>query len=314
MPPSTTLLTFKAGRFEFNPPSKTLRPLPQKGKITLSRPSGGGDDDDDDDEDDIPLLSFVWEPRGSSKTDASVEPDELTIFPGEAEWVHVSSCPTGRVYVLKFNSSSQRIFFWLQDPPVPDGKLSDQTESDKVIFNKVNTYLENVFATTTETTTAEPAASGDVEMVDQEPEQSSSSSGQPNLSALLQSITIPATDATTAELSTSASSTVPILNFTDAITPVALANYVSFLPESELSTLYDFLPPTIERSRPELLRVLQSPQFLQGLNSLGDTLRQSFQAGSNVGQVVAAEFGIPYAGEGIEAFLRAILASLNQAK
>ncbi|KAK9370722.1 proteasome complex subunit Rpn13 ubiquitin receptor-domain-containing protein [Lipomyces kononenkoae] len=301
-----TLLTFKAGRVDFNPPSKHVKPLPQKGKITVSRST----------DEDAPLLSFVWEPRGSSKNDPSVERDELMIFPGEAEWLPVSQCKTGRVYVLKFNSSSQRSFFWMQDPPAGD-KLDEVSEADLKISTRINTLLEDVFADEVDITqdANESAApnGADVEMADSTSPTNHTTTQTPNLTHLLRSIVIPSGESGSATNSTEIpASATPILNITDAITPTQIASYASSLDESDprLQKLYKLLPTDIPHNRSELLRVLQSPQFLQGLNSLSSTLHSS--EGYNVGQLVSQELGMPYRGEGVEGFLRGVLAALQQ--
>ena len=54
---------------------------------------------------------LTWFSLQDRKTNA-VE-DDLIIFPNDAQ-LHKVTQSTGRVYVLKFQSSSQRLFFWLQ--------------------------------------------------------------------------------------------------------------------------------------------------------------------------------------------------------
>ena len=49
------------------------------------------------------------------RTSGKVE-DDLIIFPDDIEFVKVPACTTGRVFVLKFKSSSRRLFFWMQEP------------------------------------------------------------------------------------------------------------------------------------------------------------------------------------------------------
>jgi hypothetical protein len=58
---------------------------------------------------------------------------DLIIFPGEAEFLKVTQS-SGRVYILKFSSSSQRLFFWLQD-------ASD--EKDAELTGKINRVINN---------------------------------------------------------------------------------------------------------------------------------------------------------------------------
>ena len=39
---------------------------------------------------------------------------DLIIFPDDIEFKHVTQCTTGRVFVLKFKTSSRKFFFWMQ--------------------------------------------------------------------------------------------------------------------------------------------------------------------------------------------------------
>ena len=39
----------------------------------------------------------------------------MILFPEEAEFIRVEQCTTGRVYLLNFKSSSDKLFFWMQD-------------------------------------------------------------------------------------------------------------------------------------------------------------------------------------------------------
>ncbi|XP_037569770.1 proteasomal ubiquitin receptor ADRM1-B isoform X2 [Dermacentor silvarum] len=75
------------------------------------------------------LMHFCWKDR----TTGSVE-DDLIIFPDDAEFKKVTQCTTGRVYVLKFKSSSRRCFYWMQEP---------KEDKDDELVRKVNEYLNN---------------------------------------------------------------------------------------------------------------------------------------------------------------------------
>jgi hypothetical protein len=57
----------------------------------------------------------------------------LIIFPEEAEMVHVPECHTGRVYLLKFKSSSQKLFFWMQN--ASDVKDKENVERVNKLIN-----------------------------------------------------------------------------------------------------------------------------------------------------------------------------------
>jgi 26S proteasome regulatory subunit N13 len=105
------LIQFKAGRVEYDENTREATPKRGQGTIKVAK-----------NPDDPMLFSFVWEPRGSHRTVAGPdERDELLLFPGDAQWVHLKQCTTGRVFALKFKSSSQKHLFWMQSPNGGDG-------------------------------------------------------------------------------------------------------------------------------------------------------------------------------------------------
>ncbi len=66
-------------------------------------------------------MHFCWRPRDTLMDDA---PLNLVMVPGDGRFVpyegtgdHTSSKTNGRIFVLKFESSSQRHLFWLQSKP-----------------------------------------------------------------------------------------------------------------------------------------------------------------------------------------------------
>ena len=56
------------------------------------------------------LLHFQWKERSSPSAE-----DDLIIFPEDAKFVRVSEATEGRVYMLRFESSKAKHFFWMQD-------------------------------------------------------------------------------------------------------------------------------------------------------------------------------------------------------
>ena len=94
--PAQTLLSFRAGKMtRENEESNTVAPDLRKGYIQLVN------------EDD--LLHFQWKERSASSAE-----DDLIIFPEDARFVRVAEAVEGRVYMLRFESSKAKHFFWMQ--------------------------------------------------------------------------------------------------------------------------------------------------------------------------------------------------------
>lgn len=106
----TPIITFKAGICDVDQSTKPYKVQPQNkpGYIYLYS------------EDD--LIHFCWRPRDAPMN----EPDlDLVMIPADGRFVpvetrspsHPTSKTNGRIFVLKFQSSSQRHLFWLQSKP-----------------------------------------------------------------------------------------------------------------------------------------------------------------------------------------------------
>ncbi|CAG8785030.1 27977_t:CDS:2, partial [Racocetra persica] len=110
---------FKAGKLKREGTSNTLKADERKGffPVLLTK----GDDS---------LMHFYWKDRKTGTVE-----DDLIVFPEEAEFIRVEQCTTGRVYLLNFKSSSQKLFFWMQDA---------KDDKDEENVNKVNRLLNGL--------------------------------------------------------------------------------------------------------------------------------------------------------------------------
>uniref|UniRef100_D3TM82 Proteasomal ubiquitin receptor ADRM1 homolog n=1 Tax=Glossina morsitans morsitans TaxID=37546 RepID=D3TM82_GLOMM len=110
----SNLVEFRAGRM--NLVGKMVHPDTRKGLVYMTQ----GDDG---------LMHFCWKDRTTGKVE-----DDLIVFPDDFEYKRVEQCKTGRVYVLKFKTSSRRMFFWMQEP---------KSDKDEEYCRRVNELLNN---------------------------------------------------------------------------------------------------------------------------------------------------------------------------
>ncbi|XP_042876760.1 proteasomal ubiquitin receptor ADRM1-like isoform X1 [Penaeus japonicus] len=111
---SKNLVEFRAGKMYMK--GNMVHPDKRKGQVYLYQA-------------DDALMHFCWKDRGTGTVE-----EDLIIFPDDCEYKRVSQCTTGRVFVLKFKSSSRRLFFWLQEP---------KSDKDEENARKVNELLNN---------------------------------------------------------------------------------------------------------------------------------------------------------------------------
>ncbi|KAI7887913.1 proteasome complex subunit Rpn13 ubiquitin receptor-domain-containing protein [Mucor mucedo] len=114
-PTETHLVEFNAGKCIVE--GTWIKPDLRKGKLYMDQ----GDDQ---------LLHLYWKER---KNQATPE-DNMIIFPDEAEFKAVTQCTTGRVYVLKFKTSNESHFYWLQ---------SKNDEKDQELVERVNELIRD---------------------------------------------------------------------------------------------------------------------------------------------------------------------------
>ncbi|OAQ72627.1 26S proteasome complex ubiquitin receptor, subunit Rpn13 [Pochonia chlamydosporia 170] len=135
--PIAPIITFKAGQCEVDESSSRplkVKPQPQPGYLYLYS------------EDD--LIHFCWRKRDQSLDEPELD---LVMVPTDGSFVpyeyNTTSEPTaktnGRIFVLKFASSSQRYLFWMQSKPQSrDGNPSWFSPRDRKIGDVVHRLLQ----------------------------------------------------------------------------------------------------------------------------------------------------------------------------
>lgn len=288
------LLEFKAGRCFRTTGTNIVKPDPTKGLVYLEEEDG--------------LMHFFWKNRTSGEIE-----DDLILFPGDAELIAVPQCTTGRVVMLQFKSSSQKLFYWLQEA---------STTRDQIILQHVNSLIHS------QEDDEEEYMDDDAAMEDAEaaPVSESASAIAPSAAfapaaPVSTSTTNPTTTAPAAAAAAGGSSLtaqqmdqlrhllgglqVPQaaqrsnLRLDHILTPGAVA---PLLNNPEIcAALFPHLPESSERTPEEIQAIVRTPQFSQALVSLSTAL-ESGQLGP-----LLRQFGLgPNAGNGVEGFLSAI--------
>ncbi|XP_035790373.1 proteasomal ubiquitin receptor ADRM1 homolog [Anopheles albimanus] len=108
------LVEFRAGRM--NMVNKMVHPDNRKGLVYVYQAEDG-------------LIHFCWKDR----TTGNVE-DDLILFPDDCEFKKLDYVKNGRVFVLKFKSSSRKLFFWMQEP---------KTDRDEEWCRRINEAINN---------------------------------------------------------------------------------------------------------------------------------------------------------------------------
>ncbi|KAF8526090.1 adhesion regulating molecule [Gautieria morchelliformis] len=278
-----SILAFKAGRLQRRENTNWLDPALTKGALQLLVADDG-------------LLHFQWRNRVTNTIE-----DDLIIFPSEASFEKVSQAAGGRTYVLKFTSSNQRHFYWLQDA---------STERDSQNIENVNGLLQDP----TYAPRWEDASSQDA------PQASTSScvEGCPHdtttthQTKLMESSNIqPPTAHQLSELRNILSQIsqdpgasgphAPELLLSDILTP---ANLAPLFESPELvHSIFPHLPADlpIPPSSEALQNIIDSPQFHAAVRSLDQALSTGLLGG------LVRGLGLPEAaGTGVGPFLEAI--------
>ncbi|KAG0044435.1 hypothetical protein BGZ83_010343 [Gryganskiella cystojenkinii] len=288
---TTHLLEFRAGRCFRTEGTNTVKPDPTKGLVYLSNEDG--------------LTHFYWKNNATGTIE-----DDFILFPGDAEVVKVPQCTTGRVIMLQFQSSSEKLFFWLQEK---------STDRDTIILEQLNTIIqtqededeeeyldsedvamegvEDSVAPSTDFAPAAPVASGFSAPTSAT---TSAAAGGSSLTSqqmdqlrhLLGGIQVPPQALQQRQQRSN-------LRLDHILTPGAVA---PLLNNPEIcAALFPHLPENSNRTPEEIQAVVRTPQFSQALVSLSTAL-ESGQLGP-----LLRQFGLgPNAGDGVQGFLDAI--------
>jgi len=256
-----SILTFKAGRLQRRENTNWVDPLPTNGQLQLLVADDG-------------LLHFQWYNRVTN-----IVEDDLIIFPGEASFEKVTQS-NGRVYILKFTSSNQRLFYWMQDA---------SSEKDGQYATNVNGLLQDP-SYAPSWAEEEPSTSQHAP-TSMSQSQTQLTAEQMNEIRNILGQMRPQGPALAA----------PDMALDDILTPENLAPVFSS-PEL-LQAIFPYLPSDlpIPPSSEALQRIIESPQFHAAVRSLDQALTTGL-----LGNLVRG-LGLPEeAGTSVVAFLRAI--------
>ncbi|KAI8826564.1 adhesion regulating molecule [Fimicolochytrium jonesii] len=256
------LVSFRAGKCTRE--GTRVTPEARKGLLYMNQ----GDDG---------LMHLYWKDRRTGAIE-----DDLIIFPEEADFLKVTQSE-GRVYVLKFKSSSQRLFFWLQEP---------KADRDEELARKVNSIINN------------PPSAGGFEsdflsVLQQSQREQTPLSPDGSTTAQLEQIR-----RVLANISVSDREAEPADEVLGVITPEMVQPILS---NTEISrALFPNLPPKDNRTTAEIQTIMNGADFRESARSLSAALRTG-QLNSLIGQL-----GPNSNTEALQTFLQAVQDRLNQ--
>ncbi|OSD07188.1 adhesion regulating molecule [Trametes coccinea BRFM310] len=273
-----TRLAFKAGRLFRRGNTNFVDADPTKGAILLQNGEDG-------------LLHFIWKNRSTNEIE-----EDLILFPGDATFAKVEQSSWGRTYVLKFSSSNQRHFFWMQD--------ADSSRDEEFVGNVNRLLADPSIVPIWYSEGYNPNSAGPSSAPAASSSQASAGSYQatPEELARIRSIVSTLGAGGSGGQAAAASQPPPEISLTDVLTPANLRPLFAARPELA-QALFPHLPadlpspPTVET----LERVVSSPQFRAAVRNLDMALRTGLLGG------LVRTLGLPEeAGVGVEPFLRAL--------
>ncbi|WVR08212.1 hypothetical protein IAU60_005259 [Kwoniella sp. DSM 27419] len=270
---------------------------------------------------------FSWTARGASQPE-----EELLIFPGEATFTQVDQDPSGRTHILKFSSSDQKYFFWIQknsrdeiaraqvdidnlirDPsyrvgsaplPVPSTPQRPQDRSwpptpGAPRLSHPEPAPRAAPAASTSTPSAVAAGSSAMQLDTAPDTPAPAESGPGTQSAMARMLAEWARSGGLAPAEDDA-------RLTDVLSPVNISTLLSTHPEL-IPSIAPLLPQGLDLppnpSAQDLLPILSAPQFTDAIASLDNALRSGGLPGG-----MMRELGLPEsAGQSVKGFLDGLI-------
>ncbi|KAL7412979.1 proteasome complex subunit Rpn13 ubiquitin receptor-domain-containing protein [Mrakia frigida] len=299
----TMPLTYKAGRAFRRGDTSFVDAEPEKGILSVQ---DGGDG----------LLHIFWKARNSPNYSL-----DLIVFPGDASFSHVKESNEDNVFVLNFESSEEKHFFWFQAADAPYALQAEHInatiEDPEFVAPPLTAAAATSLASTStlppatpahqsvasSSTSAPPAApnprrTAGFNLSSADPETGYSAEQLAQLQAILEGQVASGPNAAAGESD---------IHLQDILTPKLLAPILS--SSSLRASLFPHLPSDLplssatpsEPTEAELLAVIESAQFQEGVRSLDRALRTGLLGGLVQG------LGLPEdAGLGVEQFLKAV--------
>lgn len=122
---------FRAGVCDYDEETHVCTPVPCQGEIVI-KPN---------EEEEMGFWDFEWRPL-EKPVGRELSTISLILIPGETLWVPVKSSKNGRIFALVF-SSNQRYLFWLQEKNPASLSLSQLSEKDQQLYDKMTKILNN---------------------------------------------------------------------------------------------------------------------------------------------------------------------------
>ncbi|KAL5836244.1 hypothetical protein ACOSQ3_015797 [Xanthoceras sorbifolium] len=252
---------FRAGKMLFE--GKRVIPDSRKGLVRIKRGEEG-------------LIHFQWLDRSRS-----VVEDDQIIFPDEAVFEKVDE-PSGRVYILKFNTDDRKFFIWMQEPGA---------DGDAELCSSVNYYINRPLEILNEEPDASVPLQVSEDMVDDDVPSRAGNLVVPNIGGeVISDVTSSSGPVKLEDLQRILSSIEPAdiagdpdggLGLGDILKPDLIMPLIGTLSLEQ--RLAPYLPEG-HRSPEDILELLQSPPFRQQVDSFTYVLR--------TGQIDLSQFGV----------------------